>query len=487
MLFPEPSSISISLLERLQNNEVLSNIVMQALEQAQANSLPTYVSVTLNAQPLDALALLEQVKNKNTFRYYWEKPNDDFSMVAGGEHERLRHAGKNRYKEASEHGKELLERVFHYSEIDHSKACVHLLGGFSFFEESESELWKSFGTSSFTLPKWHVLKDGKLCLATSTVCIEPESSLHSILSEIVEQFANITLKHESEDLLNGFHHDLSYEQVENGEVAKKDWLNKIETAVDLIKEGVFKKIVLARKLHIKATEYISDTCLLNQLRQQYPDCYSFLIGFDDSASFIGATPERLASFKHTRILTEGLAGSISRGKTASEDAFLEHSLLNSKKDLNEHAFVVEAIEASLTPFSDNIDHPISPNVKKLSNVQHLHTPMTAHITEETSRTEILKNLHPTPAVGGFPKEKAVPFISKLENFDRGWYAGPIGWINASGEGEFAVAIRSGLIQKKEAHFFAGCGIVEHSNPSKEWDETELKFIPMLSALKHASL
>ncbi|HBQ61496.1 MAG TPA: isochorismate synthase, partial [Balneolaceae bacterium] len=117
--------------------------------------------------------------------------------------------------------------------------------------------------------------------------------------------------------------------------------------------------------------------------------------------------------------------------------------------------------------------------------QHLYTPVHAKIKEGVSRTEVLSKLHPTPAVGGYPREAAMPYINKLEHFDRGWYAGPIGWINAYGEGEFVVAIRSGLINNNEVRFFAGCGIVEDSNPKKEWDETNLKFIPMLTALEHA--
>jgi menaquinone-specific isochorismate synthase len=164
---------------------------------------------------------------------------------------------------------------------------------------------------------------------------------------------------------------------------------------------------------------------------------------------------------------------------------LEYELLHSQKDLNEHAFVLDAIEENLQRFSDVFEHPVSPGIKKLSNVQHLYTPVHAKIKKGVSRTEVLSKLHPTPAVGGYPREAAMPYISKLEHFDRGWYAAPVGWINAHGEGEFVVAIRSGLIKTNEVRFFAGCGIVEDSNPQKEWDETNLKFIPMLTALEHA--
>lgn len=262
-------------------------------------------------------------------------------------------------------------------------------------------------------------------------------------------------------------------------------MDSVENATDLIKAKKFKKIVLARELSVKLQAPVSDTRILNHLRNQYPDCYSFLISQDGESSFIGSTPERLASFHDREVLTEGLAGSISRGKTASEDAVLEYELLNSQKDLSEHAFVLDAIGENLERYSDLYEHPKTPAVKKLSNVQHLYTPVHAKIKDGVSRTEVLSRLHPTPAVGGYPREAAMPYINKLEYFDRGWYAAPIGWINANGEGEFVVAIRSGLIKKDEVRFFAGCGIVEDSDPEKEWEETNLKFIPMLTALEHA--
>ena len=165
---------------------------------------------------------------------------------------------------------------------------------------------------------------------------------------------------------------------------------------------------------------------------------------------------------------------------------MEYDLLHSNKDIHEQAIVLEAIKERLEPFSKEINHPNSPAIKKLSNVQHLYTPIRATMKDGISRTEVLKNLHPTPAVGGFPRNEAVEFIKKHENFDRGWYAAPVGWINASGNGEFIVGIRSGLITKEKVRFFAGCGIVQDSDPEKEWEETNMKFIPMLSALNYAS-
>ncbi len=489
MLKIEPQSSILNTFEQTVESESFQAQLHQAIDNARFEDEAYYFSVSLKANIIDTLAFLEKVQNEENFRYYWEKPDQQFSMIADGELESIHAEGEGRFRKASSEGKALLNRITHYTEINHSKAVVHLLGGFSFYgedyREDEHLTWDSFDHAAFVLPEWHILKEGKLSLVTVNVELKNGESSEDIITEFRSIFARLAQVNSLEEYVEADASASEFSIMDDLQNEEAHWLDRIGTATRQIKAGLYKKIVLARKLHIKTDRQISDTCLLNKLRQQYPDCYLFLIGFNDKGSFIGATPERLATFHRNKIITEGLAGSISRGKTALEDAYLEHSLLNSGKDLNEHAIVVDAIEASLNPYSTRIEHPEQPGVKKLTNVQHLFTPVIAHIQQGVSRTEILKTLHPTPAVGGYPRENAVPYIRQLENFDRGWYAGPIGWINAAGEGEFAVAIRSGLIKKNEAHFFAGCGIVEHSDPHKEWEETNLKFIPMLSALKYA--
>lgn len=446
-----------------------------------------YLALSIAISEVDLLAVIEQDQNKDGFQYYWEKPVDEFSIAASGELERVISKGDVRFKESSAKGKEILQRVHHLSGIKHPNAVIHLFGGFSFFDENTSSTWDAFQSSSFTLPKWMIIKEGKATILTFLIEISENDTLDDI---------DIAIKNR----LNELEHITNAEQYTVKPVLDKDftidvpgensneyykWIDTIKTAKNAINEGKFEKVVLARQLNIRLEQKIKDTHILNRLRFQYPDCYSFLIRQDVESSFIGCTPERLASFNSKFVLTEGLAGSISRGKTASEDAILEYNLLHSTKDLKEHEIVLDAIEENLEHYSDEVQHPKAPLVKKLSNVQHLYTPITAKIKNGVSRTEVLKTLHPTPAVGGFPRDAAVDFIKEHEDFNRGWYASPIGWINAEGNGEFIVAIRSGLIKNDEVRFFAGCGIVEDSNPEKEWEETNLKFIPMLSALEYA--
>jgi menaquinone-specific isochorismate synthase len=445
-----------------------------------------YLSFSIEIPKVDALAVLEQF-TESTFQYYWEKPASGFSIAAGGSLQRIQTTGKERFREASDAGKELLSTVYHLTKLKHPHASVHLLGGFSFFDHNIGKAWRNFGAGSFNLPEWILVKQNDRTILTITKKVSKSSDIADVIDGFISTLDHLNTICDAGTYLidDNETHPTKVETPGLESIEYKKWTNAVESATDLIKQGAFKKIVLARELNVKLKYPVSGTRLLNYLRKQYPDCYSFLISHDGESAFVGSTPERLASFHDREVLTEGLAGSISRGKTASEDAVLEYQLLHSQKDLSEHAFVLDAIEENLQRYSDIYEHPEAPGIKKLSNVQHLYTPVHAKIKEGVSRTEVLSKLHPTPAVGGYPRDAAMPYINKLEHFDRGWYAGPIGWINALGQGEFVVAIRSGLIKNNEVRFFAGCGIVEDSNPNKEWDETNLKFIPMLTALEHA--
>ena len=460
---------------------------LSGIEINNPDTSPNYLAFSISISSVDLLAVIEQDRIKDSFQYYWEKPVNEFAMAASGELERVTAHGDSRFRDSSTKGKEVLSRIHHLKGIEHQNAVVHLFGGFSFFDENDSNSWSSFDSSSFTLPEWMIIKEGKCCILTFLIQYNDQSSAIEIESEIANTLTKLDhiTKADQYSLSPVLDKNFSINTPNNDSKEYFQWIENIKRAKDAIADGQFEKVVFARQLSIKLDQKIKDTHILNRLRFQYPDCYSFLIRQDGESSFIGCTPERLASFNSKYVLTEGLAGSTSRGKTASEDAVLEYNLLHSRKDLHEHGIVLDAIEENLEHYSDEVQHPKAPQIKKLSNVQHLYTPITARIKEGVSRTEVLKTLHPTPAVGGFPKDKAVKFIKEHEDFNRGWYASPIGWINAHGNGEFIVAIRSGLIKNDEVRFFAGCGIVEDSDPEKEWEETNLKFIPMLTALEYA--
>jgi menaquinone-specific isochorismate synthase len=222
--------------------------------------------------------------------------------------------------------------------------------------------------------------------------------------------------------------------------------------------------------------------MLNGLRQRFPDCYAFSFANGRGQSFIGASPERLVRASKGVLETEALAGSIRRGAGASEDAALAAALLASEKDLREHRDVLDDIVARLTPLGLALEHAAKPQLRRLANVQHLDTPVRAVLPEAVRLLDVLAALHPTPAVGGSPREAAMARIRELEGFPRGLYAGALGWLNARGGGEFFVGIRSALVDGAKARVYAGAGIVAGSAPEKEFAETELKFKAMLDAV-----
>jgi menaquinone-specific isochorismate synthase len=240
--------------------------------------------------------------------------------------------------------------------------------------------------------------------------------------------------------------------------------------------------VLARAQDLTANQPLHPLRMLNALRQTFPDCYAFSFANGRGPSFIGASPERLVRVRKGRLETEALAGSIRRGATASDDGALAAALSRSEKDQREHREVLDDILARLKPLGITAECPAQPQIRRLANVQHLHTPVTAALPETVQLLDVLAAMHPTPAVGGTPRDAAVAHIRALEGFPRGLYAGALGWLNARGGGEFFVGIRSALVEGNGARIYAGAGVVAGSTPEKEFAETELKFKAMLDAL-----
>jgi isochorismate synthase len=220
---------------------------------------------------------------------------------------------------------------------------------------------------------------------------------------------------------------------------------------------------------------------LRHLSESYRDCFVFAVGEGDRC-FVGATPERLARVRDGLVSTMSVAGTIRRGATPEEDKALGDYLLGSVKDNVEHAPVVRAIVEALGDLCEDLDVGKSPSLIKLGNLQHLYTPVSARLSGEHTLLDVIERLHPTPAVGGWPLDIALQIIGEREGFDRGWYAGPVGWMDQNGDGDFAVALRSALLCGSQATLFAGCGIVADSNPEREYAESCLKLKPMLSAL-----
>jgi isochorismate synthase len=252
-------------------------------------------------------------------------------------------------------------------------------------------------------------------------------------------------------------------------------------ATSQIRAGEFEKIVLAREVSLRREQPIDAFNAFAGLTESFPECTTFAVGGAET-TFIGASPELLIRREGRRASTMALAGSARRGSDPETDTLLGERLLESDKDRGEHDIVVRRIERVLGRHSAWIAAGEQPELVKVKNIQHLATPIRAQLTEPHPVTELASMLHPTPAVGGEPWPSVRAHIKQLEGFDRGWYTGGVGWTDLFEDGEFHVALRSAVIDGKQARLFAGCGIVADSDPSSELAETETKLQALLPVL-----
>ncbi len=241
------------------------------------------------------------------------------------------------------------------------------------------------------------------------------------------------------------------------------------------------KVVLAREVVVAAAAAHDPAALFGAMREQFPACFCFCCGTPEAA-FIGASPELLVRRSGASVSTVALAGSTRRSSDPAVDDHLGEQLLRSDKDRREQRIVAERIVRALRPHAVWVEAAAEPEIVKVANIQHLATPVIAQLAEPRSAIELAGMLHPTPAVGGEPWPDAARTIAELEGMDRGWYAGPVGWMDATEDGEFCVALRSALLRDREAHLFAGVGVVAGSDPAAELAETEVKLEALLPLL-----
>lgn len=265
------------------------------------------------------------------------------------------------------------------------------------------------------------------------------------------------------------------------EPQKEAYLQSIENVTARIQQGEADKVVIARTLALDFANDLQPAQLLSDLVKEQPTSYIF--GFEvDTLFFTGATPERLVMVKSHHAYSSCVAGSIKRGSTSEEDTRLGESLLRDEKNGGEHQYVVDMIAENFAKSCETYSVPTGPSLLKSRDIQHLYTPIEGVLKEGTTILQLAKDLHPTPALGGVPREKALEIIREYEPMNREMYASPIGWLDATGDGEFAVALRCAMTTANKAYLYAGGGIVADSEPQAEYEETLVKFRPMLRAL-----
>ncbi len=267
-----------------------------------------------------------------------------------------------------------------------------------------------------------------------------------------------------------------------GQVAVTAFRQAVEGAVARIRAGELAKVVLAHDLVARADADIDARFLLRRLAGRYPDCWTFAVD-----GLVGATPELLVRRSGEHVLSRVLAGTVARGADAADDVALQAGLRRSAKDLEEHRYAVESVTDLLAAHCDDIEVPDSPYVLELPNVCHFASDVTGRVRDGADALQLAGSLHPSAAVGGTPTDVAMRMRRQLEPMDRGRYAGPVGWVDARGDGEWGIALRCAQLDGRSARLFAGCGIVADSDPDAEVLEAQTKFVPVRDALEGVGL
>ena len=456
----------------------LGSLLLHARELAKKKGQMQIVSISLGTRYMDPLAVLESIYEPNQMHFYLEHPAGEEAVAGAEAVVEASFDGPDRFDKVREFSKSVLDNTLLIGDLGEVFAGPHFFTSFTFFDDVQGGV---FPSARVFLPFWQVARKGGSYSAVANIPVLPEADVESLAARVWAANARFN---EFDYDANASKEDKKPELAKLSEVGGQGWYQEaVKNAVERIRNEEFKKIVLARAVDLEREDAFDPMGTLERLREKYPLCFPCSVANGKGQSFIAAAPERLLKVSGGRVQTEAVAGSAPRGKTAAEDAGYGRSLFESDKDLREHQFVIDSIVGHLKSLGMTPEFQSMPRLKKLANVQHLNTPIEAKLPEGIHFLDVAKLLHPTPAVGGAPLEAARAAIAEIENFDRGLYAGAIGWFNYKGEGELVVGIRSALIDGNRARVYAGGGIVQGSNPQREMQETEIKLQAILGNLR----
>jgi isochorismate synthase len=467
-------------------------LVASARARAIAENRPVLVSFTERAPAFDPLLLLRAAARDSSFNglneevragmMYWSQQGEGSTLAGLGNVATLTATGTDRFGSIDRAWRSLLDGADIGGEAGVSAGPV-LMGGFAFDPDGPvSNAWREFPSAHMFVPRVQLAVAGAVCTTTISLIVgadgEPDMDL-----EALDELRRTVLESHSQGSAEPVAEDSTDAPLFRDALPTAEWRNIVARAVDDIRVGQLEKVVLARAVESLAQRDLDVFQVLHVLRAAHSNSFVFGYWRGDSA-FVGASPERLVRLDGREVRASSLAGTARRGKTPMEDAELAKGLMASGKDRAEHATVRESLRSKLAEVCDDVAAADTPSLLTLPNVHHLHTGVTGKLRGGNSLLDLVGRLHPTPAVGGTPREAALAFIRTNEKLDRGWYAGPIGWVG-SDRGEFAVALRSGVVTAGDATLFAGCGIVADSNPQKELEESILKLQPMQAAIAAA--
>ncbi len=431
---------------------------------------------------LDLSAAVLAARRPSDPFFCFEQPERDGFVVAGlGEATLLEARGKERFAQVAARARELGRRTFADDPAGDPErpagAGPVFVGGFAFAPDGGSAPeWSSLAPASLVLPEVALSRHRAEARITVCAVVHADDDVDACVARLEVRMAQLAPT--SMPLLDP---DPVERTRVSGAAPPSHYEHAVEAAVERIQRGELDKIVLAREVRAHAARPHDPGAVLGALREAFPACYCWCVGTPEAA-FVGASPELLVRRDGARVQTVALAGTTRRSADPAVDDHLGEQLLRSPKDREEQAIVARRIERTLDPVSIWVTAAGEPVLVKVQNVQHLATPIRAQLAEPLPAVELAGMLLPTPAVGGEPREKALPLIPALEGLDRGWYAGAVGWTDLAEDGEFCVAVRCALLRAEVAYLYAGCGIVADSVPAAELAETEVKLEALLPLL-----
>jgi len=456
--------------------EALLGFLNDCQRQARQAGSDRLVSISITVAAMDPLAVLEVIYEPGHPHFYAEHPSHRTAIAGAEVALQIELNGTDRFPALQRWTDDVFDRTIAVGEVDAAFGGPHVFVAAAFHADVESG--EAFPALTAFVPRWQVARAGETTTAVANILVSSTSDLAEVGERILRAHTRFG--------------KISYGGKPSGELPRSapviarreagDYRARVAEAIARIELGDFEKIVIARAIDLDADREFHPLTALDGLRQRFPDCYSFSVANGRGDSFIGASPERLVRVSQGVLESDVLAGSIQRGTGAADDARQGALLQASAKDRHEHELVLASVKRRLAALGLTPEHPATPGLLKLANVQHLYTPVRATLGDGVRLLDAVAQLHPTPAVGGSPRAQAIPAIRDLEGFPRGLYAGALGWLNARGGGEFMVGIRSALVRGSHARVYAGAGVVAGSTPDKEALETDLKFQALLEGL-----
>jgi menaquinone-specific isochorismate synthase len=453
----------------------LRQLVLGCQDKSKQKYKTHIISFSLKIDSIDPLSILAAIAPSGIPHFYWENASKEEAILGCGIAKSLTITAGDRYLKAQRFIKTCLNKTVRIGELQLPGSGPYLFSSLTFFDSPPTR-HSPFPPAKIILPSYQIVKHKQHCVLVINLEVDCKTELQELLNKLQNKIKAFT-----------WSSNINFLQEQQEIFCKEEFqtLDKfresVTSALQSIRDRKLSKIVLASALDVTSRLPFNIPKSLNNLRKNYPDCCIFSLGNGKGNYFIGASPERLIQIRDNQLMTDALAGSAPRGKTEIEDDEFAKKLLNSEKEKREHQAVSEFITQRLSELG--LKPQRSPlKLLKLSNIQHLWTPIYSRLPSNIHPLEIVAKLHPTPAVAGVPTDIACQKIRQYETFDRDLYAAPIGWIDYRGNSEFIVGIRSALIEGNRARLYAGAGIVAGSDPDKETIEIQLKFQALLKAL-----